>query len=173
VRAIPLIALIALSLPSCAEGAVKPQKTKASKMSLFNFIDHVASLAKLDRPSVSGLSMRALDSDRGNEYFAIHSLSPIRLETELETSSVELREPREGSGATGKALLVLQLKGRCVTRESVKQHYPAMVLIETPRGRSADERWGYETRVGNTLVRFGFDQSTNSCLTTMSFEKAS
>lgn len=171
-RALYLIALAALSLPSCAESAVKPTKTKASKMSLFNFIDHVAGMPRLDRASVSGLSMQALEADRGNEYFSIHSLSPLRIDAELETTSAELREPRAGSGATGKALLVLKLKGRCVTRDAVQQKYPQMALIDTPRGRSADERWSYEIRLANTLVRFGFDQSDALCLTDMSFEKA-
>jgi len=140
-------------------------------MSVYSFIENIAGLTTLDRASVSGLSMKALDADRGNEYFSIHDLSPVHIEADLESTSVELREPRVGSGATGKPLLVVQLKGRCVTREAIKQRYPAMVLIETPRGRSADERWGYETRIGNTTVRFGFDQSDSFCLTDLSFEK--
>lgn len=141
-------------------------------MSLFNFIDHVAGLAKLDRSSISQLSLKAMEADRGNEYFSIHSLSPIRIEGELEAIAAELREPRAGSGATGTALLTVQLKGRCVTRDAVRQRYPGMVLVETPRGRSDEERFGYETRVLNTIVRFGFDQSEAFCLTDLAFEKA-
>lgn len=100
-----------------------------------------------------------------NDYFTMYGGGGTKLEHGLVVSSIDLRVRHDGQPHPG--FLVLALTGGCVSVTDVRQHFPRVTVVQTPRGRSvneqtyiaSDEPWGE--------VSFGFPVSNPGCLTTV------
>ncbi|MCY1552868.1 hypothetical protein D9M68_892960 [compost metagenome] len=68
--------------------------------------------------------------------------------------SVDLRL-RVDEGSTG-WLLVLTLNEPCIRHTQVREHYPDLIVAETPRGRSPEEQTVFSTPQAWGQLAFGF-----------------
>lgn len=141
-------------------------------MRLFEFVDAVMRLPRLDAQSLGALVGRPLTASGGNEYWEHWRLDLLAIGDGVK-AAVELRQPKPATGATAGALLNLDLEGPCVHREVVERRFGAALrIVAAPTGRSEDEEGVYEVRVGERSVRFGFAERDPDCLAGLSFEFA-
>jgi hypothetical protein len=139
-------------------------------MSVFGFIEAVARTNLRNHADVEALLRQPMPMTEQNNYYRFFKLEAVQIDPKLRATNVELREPRAGTGAKS-GLLTMTVNGNCLQADQLKSRYRQFDLIEAPRGRSPNERITYETRVGTTSVRFGFDQQSPSCLADLTFEQ--
>ncbi len=95
--------------------------------------------------------------------------TPVRLADGVEFSRIDLRLRREG---THPGFLVLDLQGRCVPLDEVRQHYADLRITGTPGGHSRDEATSYSAVLGWGALSFGFLERNPECLGYVAFDPA-
>lgn len=168
-RAGIILACIAAATVACTGQSIKAAE-KGIRMSVFGFIEAVARTNLRNHADVETLLRQRMAMTDENNYYRIFKLDAVQIEPKLRATNVELREPLSGTDAKS-GLLTMAVSGDCLQAHEVKSRYAEFDLIEAPRGRSPDEKTTYETRLGNTSVRFGFDQNSPSCLAELTFEQ--
>lgn len=127
-------------------------------------IRHAGGVGRKPIEQATGRGMHLVDED---QYFRSYTATassegPV-------TFGLDLREPKQGSGATGGALLVVNVKGDCPPRAALEARYGPWRLTEVPRGRSPDEQayWTHAEPWGE--LSFGFAEKAPDCLRTVVF----
>lgn len=121
-------------------------------------------LGSLDRASVErSFGIRLAAQASGNPYFDVWRGRGTAAGG-VTVSGLELREPKAGAGATGRAFVALTLGGGCASRREVEQRFGPLAQSGVPRGRSLDEQTmlSRQERIGRLL--FGFAERNRDCL---------
>lgn len=140
-------------------------------MRLFDFVDAVMRLERLDHRSAGALFRQSFVLANSTGPFNIYRLDRLTIGDGLDALRIELREPVPGGGATAGALMFLDVSGPCVTRAMLEARYGRMQLFQAPRGRSADERTVWQIGGPDGAVRFGFAERDPACLAGVTFER--
>lgn len=154
-----------------ASGAKQGQE-RVRSVRLFDFIDAVLRLDRIDHAAVGTLFRRQLSHTESNEYFDRYRLDRLAIDDVLDAVAIDLREPRAGSGATAGSLLTMDIEGGCIDLATLRQRYGTLTITQTPRGRSPQEKTVHEIRAGTRVVRFGFTEANPACLGSLTIESA-
>lgn len=157
--------LLLLAASFGAEAALLPLPAYAAPLDgVAAIVARLQGLGSLDRASIErtfGAGLAAYAS--GNPYFDVWRGRGMAVGG-ITIASFELREPKRGVEATGRAFLNLTLDGGCVGRRELEQRFGPLTLSSTPRGRSLDEQavWSRQERIGR--LSFGFAERSPDCV---------
>lgn len=99
-----------------------------------------------------------------NEYINFYSAEDVAFTAAGRATDIELRLSRDPQEKT--LLWISHWQGPCLTLNDVKQHYPVLTIIDTPRGHSENEVTSYTTPAGASgeAVTFSFTVKAPDCL---------
>ena len=149
--------LIALLTTGMAEG-------DAQKKDLWMFISGMS--ASLKTLSVTTLSNAPLSfkMTRQNEYINFYNADDIKLADGTNITAIELRLSKDNGDMA--PLLNFSPSGQCITLDTVKMHFPQLVLTDYPQGRSENEVTSYTAPKDSNgqKVSFSFTVKNPHCL---------
>ena len=149
--------LIALLTTGMAEG-------DAQKKDLWMFISGMS--ASLKTLSVTTLSNAPLPfkMTRQNEYINFYNADDIKLADGTNITAIELRLSKDNGDMA--PLLNFSPSGQCITLDTVKMHFPQLVLTDYPQGRSENEVTSYTAPKDSNgqKVSFSFTVKKPDCL---------
>lgn len=149
--------LIALLTTGMAEGG-------AQKQDLWKFISGMsASLRSLSVTSLSNapLSFKII---RQNEYINFYNADDFKLDDGTSITEIGLRLSKDNGDMA--PLLNFSPSGQCITLDTVKMHFPQLVLTDYPQGRSENEVTSYTAPKDSNgqKVSFSFTVKKPDCL---------
>ena len=126
--------LIALLTTGMAEGG-------AQKQDLWKFISGMsASLRSLSVTSLSNAPL-SFKITRQNEYINFYKADDFKLDDGTSITEIGLRLSKDNGDMA--PLLNFSPSGQCITLDTVKMHFPQLVLTDYPQGRSENEVTSY------------------------------
>ena len=142
-----------------------------AKASLWQAIELLAACIPFSKEKVeAALPTRIVDTEApGGDVFQFLEGSPVPLSDGARIARLDLRIRRE-AGHPG--FLVLELEGRCVSLDEVREHYPTLRLVGLPRGRSLDESTTHAATTAWGQLSFGFKERHPACLASVAFDPA-
>ncbi|HHA1817735.1 TPA: hypothetical protein ACOEA6_002655 [Enterobacter kobei] len=149
--------LIALLTTGMAEGG-------AQKQDLWKFISGMS--ASLRSLSVTRLSNAPLSFKitRQNEYINFYNADDFKLDDGASITEIGLRLSKDNGDMA--PLLNFSPSGQCITLDTVKMHFPQLVLTDYPQGRSENEVTSYTAPkdTNGQKVSFSFTVKKPDCL---------
>ena len=122
--------------------------------------------ASLKTLSVTTLSNAPLSfkMTRQNEYINFYNADDIKLADGTNITAIELRLSKDNDGMA--PLLNFSPSGQCITLDTVKMHFPQLVLTDYPQGRSENEVTSYTAPKDSNgqKVSFSFTVKNPHCL---------
>ncbi len=126
--------LIALLTTGMAEGG-------AQKQDLWKFISGMSvSLRSLSVTSLSNAPL-SFKITRQNEYINFYNADDFKLDDGASITEIGLRLSKDNGDMA--PLLNFSPSGQCITLDTVKMHFPQLVLTDYPQGRSENEVTSY------------------------------
>lgn len=149
--------LIALLTTGMAEGG-------AQKQDLWKFISGMsASLRSLSVTSLSNAPL-SFKITRQNEYINLYNADDFKLDDGASITEIGLRLSKDNGDMA--PLLNFSPSGQCITLDTVKMHFPQLVLTDYPQGRSENEVTSYTAPKDSNgqKVSFSFTVKKPDCL---------
>lgn len=149
--------LIALLTTGMAEGG-------AQKQDLWKFISGMsASLRSLSVTSLSNAPL-SFKITRQNEYINFYNADDFELDDGASITEIGLRLSKDNGDMA--PLLNFSPSGQCITLDTVKMHFPQLVLTDYPQGRSENEVTSYTAPKDSNgqKVSFSFTVKKPDCL---------
>jgi len=149
--------LIALLTTGMAEGG-------AQKKDLWMFISGMsASLRSLSVTSLSNAPL-SFKITRQNEYINFYKADDFKLDDGTSITEIGLRLSKDNGDMA--PLLNFSPSGQCITLDTVKMHFPQLVLTDYPQGRSENEVTSYTAPkdINGQKVSFSFSVKKPDCL---------
>lgn len=149
--------LIALLTTGMAEGG-------AQKQDLWKFISGMsASLRSLSVTSLSNAPL-SFKITRQNEYINFYNADDFKLDDGTSITEIGLRLSKDNGDMA--PLLNFSPSGQCITLDTVKMHFPQLVLTDYPQGRSENEVTSYTAPkdTNGQKVSFSFTVKKPDCL---------
>ena len=149
--------LIALLTTGMAEG-------DAQKKDLWKFISGMsASLRSLSVTSLSNAPL-SFKITRQNEYINFYNADDFKLDDGASITEIGLRLSKDNGDMA--PLLNFSPSGQCITLDTVKMHFPQLVLTDYPQGRSENEVTSYTAPKDSNgqKVSFSFTVKKPDCL---------
>ena len=149
--------LIALLTTGMAEGG-------AQKQDLWKFISGMsASLRSLSVTSLSNAPL-SFKITRQNEYINFYNADDFKLDDGAIITEIGLRLSKDNGDMA--PLLNFSPSGQCITLDTVKIHFPQLVLTDYPQGRSENEVTSYTAPKDSNgqKVSFSFTVKKPDCL---------
>ena len=149
--------LIALLTTGMAEGG-------AQKKDLWMFISGMsASLRSLSVTSLSNAPL-SFKITRQNEYINFYNADDFKLDDGASITEIGLRLSKDNGDMA--PLLNFSPSGQCITLDTVKMHFPQLVLTDYPQGRSENEVTSYTAPKDSNgqKVSFSFTVKKPDCL---------
>lgn len=149
--------LIALLTTGMAEGG-------AQKKDLWMFISGMsASLSSLSVTSLSNAPL-SFKITRQNEYINFYKADDFKLDDGTSITEIGLRLSKDNGDMA--PLLNFSPSGQCITLDTVKMHFPQLVLTDYPQGRSENEVTSYTAPKDSNgqKVSFSFTVKKPDCL---------
>lgn len=149
--------LIALLTTGMAEGG-------AQKQDLWKFISGMsASLRSLSVTSLSNAPL-SFKITRQNEYINFYNADDFKLDDGASITEIGLRLSKDNGDMA--PLLNFSPSGQCITLDTVKMHFPQLVLTDYPQGRSENEVTSYTAPKDSNgqKVSFSFTVKKPDCL---------
>ena len=149
--------LIALLTTGMAEGG-------AQKQDLWKFISGMsASLRSLSVTSLSNAPL-SFKITRQNEYINFYKADDFKLDDGTSITEIGLRLSKDNGDMA--PLLNFSPSGQCITLDTVKMHFPQLVLTDYPQGRSENEVTSYTAPKDSNgqKVSFSFTVKKPDCL---------
>lgn len=149
--------LIALLTTGMAEGG-------AQKKDLWMFISGMsASLRSLSVTSLSNAPL-SFKITRQNEYINFYKADDFKLDDGTSITEIGLRLSKDNGDMA--PLLNFSPSGQCITLDTVKMHFPQLVLTDYPQGRSENEVTSYTAPKDSNgqKVSFSFTVKKPDCL---------
>mgnify|MGYP006992765750 FL=1 len=149
--------LIALLTTGMAEGG-------AQKQDLWKFISGMsASLRSLSVTSLSNAPL-SFKITRQNEYINFYNADDFKLDDGASITEIGLRLSKDNGDMA--PLLNFSPSGQCITLDTVKMHFPQLVLTDYPQGRSENEVTSYTAPkdTNGQKVSFSFTVKKPDCL---------
>ncbi|BBV87230.1 hypothetical protein A9K82_13400 [Enterobacter kobei] len=149
--------LIALLTTGMAEGG-------AQKQDLWKFISGMsASLSSLSVTSLSNAPL-SFKITRQNEYINFYNADDFKLDDGTSITEIGLRLSKDNGDMA--PLLNFSPSGQCITLDTVKMHFPQLVLTDYPQGRSENEVTSYTAPKDSNgqKVSFSFTVKKPDCL---------
>lgn len=149
--------LIALLTTGMAEGG-------AQKQDLWKFISGMsASLRSLSITSLSNAPL-SFKITRQNEYINFYNADDFKLDDGTSITEIGLRLSKDNGDMA--PLLNFSPSGQCITLDTVKMHFPQLVLTDYPQGRSENEVTSYTAPKDSNgqKVSFSFTVKKPDCL---------
>ncbi|HHA2001406.1 hypothetical protein V5031_09880 [Enterobacter kobei] len=149
--------LIALLTTGMAEGG-------AQKQDLWKFISGMsASLRSLSVTSLSNAPL-SFKITRQNEYINFYNADDFKLDDGASITEIGLRLSKDNGDMA--PLLNFSPSGQCITLDTVKIHFPQLVLTDYPQGRSENEVTSYTAPKDSNgqKVSFSFTVKKPDCL---------
>ena len=149
--------LIALLTTGMAEGG-------AQKKDLWMFISGMsASLRSLSVTSLSNAPL-SFKITRQNEYINFYNADDFKLDDGASITEIGLRLSKDNGDMA--PLLNFSPSGQCITLDTVKMHFPQLVLTDYPQGRSENEVTSYTAPkdTNGQKVSFSFTVKKPDCL---------
>ncbi|WP_236118648.1 hypothetical protein [Enterobacter kobei] len=149
--------LIALLTTGMAEGG-------AQKQDLWKFISGMsASLRSLSVTSLSNAPL-SFKITRQNEYINFYNADDFKLDDGASITENGLRLSKDNGDMA--PLLNFSPSGQCITLDTVKIHFPQLVLTDYPQGRSENEVTSYTAPKDSNgqKVSFSFTVKKPDCL---------
>ncbi|MCK6917364.1 hypothetical protein [Enterobacter kobei] len=149
--------LIALLTTGMAEGG-------AQKQDLWKFISGMsASLRSLSVTSLSNAPL-SFKITRQNEYINFYNADDFKLDDGTSITEIGLRLSKDNGDMA--PLLNFSPSGQCITLDTVKMHFPQLVLTDYPQGRSENEVTSYTAPKDSNgqKVSFSFTVKKPDCL---------
>ncbi len=149
--------LIALLTTGMAEGG-------AQKQDLWKFISGMsASLRSLSVTSLSNAPL-SFKITRQNEYINFYNADDFQLDDGASITEIGLRLSKDNGDMA--PLLNFSPSGQCITLDTVKMHFPQLVLTDYPQGRSENEVTSYTAPkdTNGQKVSFSFTVKKPDCL---------
>lgn len=149
--------LIALLTTGMAEGG-------AQKQELWKFISGMsASLRSLSVTSLSNAPL-SFKITRQNEYINFYNADDFKLDDGTSITEIGLRLSKDNGDMA--PLLNFSPSGQCITLDTVKMHFPQLVLTDYPQGRSENEVTSYTAPKDSNgqKVSFSFTVKKPDCL---------
>ena len=134
------------------------------KQDLWQFIAKMS--ASLKTLSVNSLDNAPLSFrlTKQNEYINFYNADDIKLADGTNITAIELRLSKDNDGMA--PLLNFSPSGQCITLDTVKMHFPQLVLTDYPQGRSENEVTSYTAPKDSNgqKVSFSFTVKKPDCL---------
>ncbi|MDK9884133.1 hypothetical protein NVS08_00910 [Enterobacter kobei] len=149
--------LIALLTTGMAEGG-------AQKQDLWKFISGMStSLRSLSVTSLSNAPL-SFKITRQNEYINFYNADDFKLDDGTSITEIGLRLSKDNGDMA--PLLNFSPSGQCITLDTVKMHFPQLVLTDYPQGRSENEVTSYTAPKDSNgqKVSFSFTVKKPDCL---------
>ncbi len=149
--------LIALLTTGMAEGG-------AQKQDLWKFISGMStSLRSLSVTSLSNAPL-SFKITRQNEYINFYNADDFKLDDGASITEIGLRLSKDNGDMA--PLLNFSPSGQCITLDTVKMHFPQLVLTDYPQGRSENEVTSYTAPKDSNgqKVSFSFTVKKPDCL---------
>lgn len=149
--------LIALLTTGMAEGG-------AQKQDLWKFISGMSvSLRSLSVTSLSNAPL-SFKITRQNEYINFYKADDFKLDDGTSITEIGLRLSKDNGDMA--PLLNFSPSGQCITLDTVKMHFPQLVLTDYPQGRSENEVTSYTAPKDSNgqKVSFSFTVKKPDCL---------
>ena len=149
--------LIALLTTGMAEGG-------AQKQDLWKFISGMsASLRSLSVTSLSNAPL-SFKITRQNEYINFYNADDFKLDDGTSITEIGLRLSKDNGDMA--PLLNFSPSGQCITLDTVKMHFPQLVLTDYPQGRSENDVTSYTAPKDSNgqKVSFSFTVKKPDCL---------
>ena len=122
-----------------------------------------ASLRSLSVTSLSNAPL-SFKITRQNEYINFYNADDIKLADGTNITAIGLRLSKQNDGMA--PLLNFSPSGQCITLDTVKMHFPQLVLTDYPQGRSENEVTSYTAPKDSNgqKVSFSFTVKKPDCL---------
>ena len=149
--------LIALLTTGMAEGG-------AQKQDLWKFISGMStSLRSLSVTSLSNAPL-SFKITRQNVYINFYNADDFKLDDGTSITEIGLRLSKDNGDMA--PLLNFSPSGQCITLDTVKMHFPQLVLTDYPQGRSENEVTSYTAPKDSNgqKVSFSFTVKKPDCL---------
>ncbi|HAS1546798.1 TPA: hypothetical protein I4D56_12810 [Enterobacter kobei] len=136
----------------------------AQKQDLWKFISGMsASLRSLSVTSLSNAPL-SFKITRQNEYINFYNADDFKLDDGASITEIGLRLSKDNGDMA--PLLNFSPSGQCITLDTVKMHFPQLVLTDYPQGRSENEVTSYTAPkdTNGQKVSFSFTVKKPDCL---------
>lgn len=168
IRRAILGALFLGALPGVWAGQNNVVKLNMQNINLWQLIDVLTEYPSFAPSDLSTVLPVGFVQASRRSSFTVYRGGAASLAEGVELASVEVRSDHEDARL---GLISIQLTGICVTLAQVREHYPDIVLSDTPRGRSLEEVTGFSAVKPWGKVSFGFKERNRECLATVTIDR--
>jgi hypothetical protein len=104
-----------------------------------------------------------VETERSEFFVTFAAKQEVQLQDGLTVATISLML-RPGMQFDAKSGLAFELRGTCVSLDTVRQQYGELALTQPPRGRSLEEVAAWSATRPWGLLSFGFRQDRPDCL---------
>ncbi|MGL4861074.1 MAG: hypothetical protein ACRC5A_15360 [Enterobacteriaceae bacterium] len=126
--------------------------------SIWSLITHLSSALSDPSWKPEQLLSVPLILQNENEYYTIYESEGFPLTDEVSVEKTHLR--RKGAPDYEMILFIINLAGKGITLQEIKQHYPKLSITDIPRGRSIYEVTSYSSEPDQhgRVISFNFEE---------------
>lgn len=137
------------------------------QMNLWQAIEVLAQQIPLTKAKVEALFSITLYEKRRSRHTTFLEGDGVDFSQGSQLTKFDLRL---GNDANDPGFMVLSIGGACVTLEQVRNHYSALTITGSPRGRSLDDVTTHSTELPWGKLTFAFAERKPECLAWIAFD---